>query len=262
MNLELNGKIVLVTGGSKGIGLACARAFAGEGARVAIISRSAANLAAAQKQLAAARIDVHTQAADLIDATQAERAARAVEAALGPIDILVNSAGAAKRTVPDELDAATWAAAMDAKYFTYIHAIDAVLKGMVARKSGVIVNIIGSGGKVANPIHLPGGAANAALMLATVGLANAWGRHGIRVNGINPGSTLTGRVEQALEAEAKLSGKTPDEVRVANEQRIPLGRYARPEEIADAALFLASARASYVTGAILAMDGCVTPTVV
>lgn len=262
MDLHLKDKVVLITGGSKGIGLACAHAFAAEGARVSIASRSAQNLVAAAAQLAAAGFEVDTQVADLTDAGQATRAVRAAEAALGPIDILVNSAGAAKRTVPEELNPETWAAAMNAKYFTYIHAMDAVLKGMVARQAGVIVNIVGNGGKVANAIHLPGGAANAALMLATAGLATAWGRKGIRINAINPGGTLTGRVAEGLEAEAKLTGKTPDELRKASEERLPLGRLARPEEIADAALFLASSRASYVTGAILTMDGGQTPTVV
>jgi NAD(P)-dependent dehydrogenase (short-subunit alcohol dehydrogenase family) len=144
---------------------------------------------------------------------------------------------------------------MDAKYFTYVHAIDAVIKGMAERGHGVIVNVIGTGGKVANPIHLPGGAANAALMLVTTGLAKAWGRKGVRVNAVNPGSTLTDRVKGALEAEAKLAGATEAEVQAASEARIPLGRYGKPAEIADIVLFLASDRAAYVNGAIVAADG-------
>lgn len=262
MDLHLQGKVVFIAGGSKGIGLACAQAFAAEGARVAIASRSAQNLAAAAAQLAAGGFAVVTQVADFVEPAQAQRAVRGAEAALGPVDILINSAGAAKRTVPEELAPEVWAAAMDAKYFSYIHAMDAVLKGMVARRSGAIVNIVGNGGKVASATHLPGGAANAALMLATAGLAHAWGRKGIRINAINPGATLTGRVTQGLEAEARHIGKSTDELRKAGEERLPLGRYARPQEIADAALFLASDRASYVTGAILTMDGGLTPMVV
>ena len=138
MDLGLNGKVVLVTGGSKGIGLACAKAFLAEGAKVAIVSRSKVNLVAADRQLKAAGqgAEVVKVAADLIDPANARRMAGEVEQALGPIDILVNSAGAAKRTPPDDLTPEAWRAAMDAKYFTYVHAIDAVIKGMASRKRG------------------------------------------------------------------------------------------------------------------------------
>ena len=264
MDLGLNGKVVLVTGGSKGIGLACAKAFLAEGAKVAIVSRSKVNLVAADRQLKAAGQagEVVKVAADLIDPANARRMAAEVEQALGPIDVLVNSAGAAKRTPPDDLTPEAWRAAMDAKYFTYVHAIDAVIKGMASRKRGVIVNVIGSGGKVASPTHLPGGAANAALMLATAGLANAYGGHGIRVNAVNPGATLTDRLKQGMEADAKAAGITTDEALKRATARVALGRLAEPDEIANVVLFLASDKASYVSGAVIAMDGAAVPIVV
>ena len=115
-----------------------------------------------------------------------------VEAALGPIDVLVNSAGAAKRYAPGDLTAQAWHDAMDAKFFSYIHPLDIVVRRMAARGRGSVINIIGAGGKTANPVHIPGGAANAALMLATAGLAAAHGPKGVRINAINPGGTLTG----------------------------------------------------------------------
>lgn len=259
MDLELDGKVVLITGGSKGIGLACAHAFAREGALVAIAARTVEHLNAAQAELKQSGFDVYAYVADLSDDAAAVRLVAEVESGLGPIAVLVNSAGAAKRYPPATLTPKAWRDAMDSKYFTYINVIDAVLKGMVARGKGSIVNIIGAGGKVASPIHLPGGAANAALMLVSAGLANAWGRQGIRVNAINPGLTMTGRVQGSFDAEAEMTGEKPDDLLKTAEQRIPLGRIARPEEIANTALFLASERASYVTGALITMDGGVHP---
>src|SRR5450759_5029573 len=99
--------------------------------------------------------------ADLSRRDAGDRIVAEVERELGAVDVLVNSAGAAKRYAPEELDVAAWHDAMDAKYFSYIHAIQPVLPGMLARARGFIINIIGMGGKVAGPIHLPGGAANA-----------------------------------------------------------------------------------------------------
>lgn len=262
MDLGLKGKVVFVTGGSRGIGLACARAFLAEGARVAIGSRSKVNLVAAERQLKGEGREVVKVAGDLIDPAAGRRMVAEVEQALGPVDVLVNSAGAAKRVPPDELTNEAFRAAMDAKYFTYVHAIEAVLKSMVERGKGVIVNVVGSGGKVASATHIPGGAANAALMLVTAGLAAAYGSRGIRVNAVNPGLTLTERLKQGMEAEAKLAGVSPDEALERATAAIPLGRMAQPEEIASAVLFLASERASYVTGAILAMDGAMHPIVV
>ncbi len=258
MELDLKGKTVLVTGGSKGIGMACAEAFLAEGAKVAIVSRAQANVDRALKALGAAK----GYAADLIDADQAQRVVDAAERDLGPIDVLVNSAGAAKRTPPDDLTPAAWRAAMDAKYFSYVNVFDPVVKRMAARGTGVIVNVIGNGGKVATPTHLPGGAANAALMLATAGLAHAYAGKGIRVVGINPGLTNTERVAEGLKSDAKLNGITEDEALKRAVQRIPMGRMAEPEEIAELVLFLASSKASYVTGVIVSMDGAVVPTVV
>ena len=261
MDLGFAGKIVAVTGASKGIGFACAEAFAREGARVALISRSAANLDAALSRFEGASQAPIVCVADLVRAEDAARMADEVERTLGPIDILVNSAGAARRYAPDDLDAAAWHAAMDAKYFSYIHPIAAVLPRMAARGRGTIVNIIGSGGKVASPVHLPGGAANAALMLATAGLAAAFAPKGIRINGINPRATLTGRVQEGLAVEAKMTGSPEKELLERMQAKIPLGRLGTPEEVAQVALFLASTHASYVTGAIVPMDGGANPVI-
>jgi NAD(P)-dependent dehydrogenase (short-subunit alcohol dehydrogenase family) len=258
MELGLKDKKVLITGGSKGIGLACARAFLVEGALVAIVSRSRENLEEAKKNLG----PVYTVAADLADAAAAAAMVERVEKEFGAVDVLVNSAGAAKRTNADDLTPAAWRAAMDAKYFTYINVIDPLVKRMAARGDGVIVNIIGSGGKIASPIHLAGGAANAALMLATAGLANAYAAKGVRVVGINPGLTNTSRVSEGLRADAKREGISEDEALARAKKKLPLGRLAEPGEIADIAVFAASARGRFLTGANISADGVSTPTVV
>ena len=257
MDLGFKGTIVLVTGGSKGIGLACARAFSAEGARVALCSRSQENLNKARAVLP----EAVTVRADLVDPAAAGDMVEAVEARLGPVAILVNCAGAARRVPHGDLTPEAWRAGMDAKFFSYIHVIDPLIKRMAQRGRGVIINVIGSGGKVAAPGQLPGGAANAALMLVTAGLAAAYGPKGVRVVGVNPGLTDTDRISDRMLAEARVAGVNPDAARARSLARLPLGRMASPQEIAQVVLFLASEQAAYVTGTTLAMDGAVYPVV-
>ena len=258
MDLGLQGKTALVTGGSKGIGLACAKALAVEGVRVAICSRSRVNVDAALAGLSGA----FGMTADLRSADEAAKVVATVSQEFGPLDILVTSAGAAVRTPPPDLSPAKWREAMDNKFFSYMNVIDPVVKLMAARGAGVVVNIIGNGGKVAAPTHLPGGAANAALMLATVGLANAYAGQGVRVVGLNPGLTHTGRVQAAMEAVAAGQGISEEEALRRNTVAIPMGRLADPEEVAAVATFLCSAQASYLTGIVVSMDGAAVPVVV
>ncbi|HLT26542.1 MAG TPA: SDR family oxidoreductase [Zeimonas sp.] len=268
MTNDAGTSVVLVTGASKGIGLACARIFLRAGRRVVGVARDPAHLAAAQASFAeapaggaGAPIDASAfiaEPVDLADAQAALRLVERVEATHGPIDVLVNAAGAARRYPLDELSAAAYRQAMDAKYFTYINVMQPVVERMAARGRGSIVNIVGQGGRQAMPLHIAGGAANSALMLATVGLARAWAHRGVRVNAINPGLTRTTRVDEGLEAEARASGRSKAELLAQAIERIPMGRMAEPDEIAQVAFFLASDAASYVSGAIIPMDGCAT----
>ncbi|MFC6156174.1 SDR family NAD(P)-dependent oxidoreductase [Kribbella jiaozuonensis] len=252
MDLQLTGKTAVVTGASKGIGLACVEALAREGATVTGISRDPANLAKAQEQFP----DL-TFAVEAVDLTDAD-ATKAVFERIGVPDILINCAGAARRTPVDELDSKALHAAMEAKYFTYMHATEAVIRGMAERGSGAVVNVVGQGGRAANPLHIGGGAANAALMLASVGYAKAYAAQGVRVNVINPGTTRTNRVDEGLEAAVRATGKSKDELLAEMVRDVPMGRFGEPEEVANVAVFLASPQASYVTASIITMDGATT----
>lgn len=258
MDLGLKDRKILITGGSKGIGLACARAFIAEGARVALVSRSEENLKKAKETVKGA----YTIAADLTDAAAAAAMVERVEKEFGAIDVLVNSAGAAKRTDADDLTPAAWRAGMDAKYFSYINVIDPVIKRMGQRGKGAVINVIGSGGKVASPTHLAGGAANAALLLATAGLAYAYASKGVRVVGVSPGVTKTERVAEGLKAEAKRANVSVEQAEKQMVARLPMGRPAEPEEIADIVVFAASDRGRYLTGANISTDGAASHTVI
>jgi NAD(P)-dependent dehydrogenase (short-subunit alcohol dehydrogenase family) len=255
MDLGLRNKNVLITGGSKGIGFACAKVFRAEGSRIALVSRSQDHLDAACAALGGA----FAIAADVSDAEAAAAMVEEVELEFGPVDVLVNCAGAARRTDADELTPAAWHAAMQAKYFSYIHVIDPLVKRMAERGRGAIVNVIGHGGKVPSRVHIAGGAANSALMLATAGLAHAYAARGVRVVGINPGMTATERVAEGLQAEAKRDGLNQKQALERAVQRLPLGRLAEPEEIADIVAFAASERGRYLTGANITADGAASP---
>ena len=260
MDLQLHDEHVLITGGSRGIGLACARAFLQEGCRVTLVARDADRLAQARAELLPGDIAVY--AADLSDAASALALVERVEAERGPVAILVNSAGAPKRTPAHELTPADWEDAMRSKFLPTLHVMSPLVQRMGARGRGAIVNVVGLGGKVPTPINLPGGAANAALMLATAGLAAAWGPRGVRINAVNPAMTRTELLDGYLDAQARAQGSTADAVLQEMAAALPLRRPAQPQEVADAVVWLASPRASYVSGAILSVDGATAAMVV
>lgn len=276
MNLELAGKTVVITGGSAGIGLACAEAFLGEGANVAIVGRNRERADEARRRLLD-KGHVLAIAADMVAEPEAERAANEVEAELGLIDVWVNCAGAARRVEPEALDEAAWREGFESKFLSYMNATTVILRrfrarylawkeqnpqaGAKAPAIGAIVNVIGKGGKSPSDTHLPGGAANAGLMLATAGLAQAYAHMGVRINAINPASIMTQRLERRFELEAQRKNRSKQELMASGAADMPLGRYAEPAEVADAVLFLASRRASYLAGTSLMIDGGQRPIV-
>jgi NAD(P)-dependent dehydrogenase (short-subunit alcohol dehydrogenase family) len=261
MDLHLDGKTALITGGSAGIGLAIARTFVAEGVSVVIVSRSAERLAGAKTALEAiaAKRDgtaprVFTIAADLANAEDVERTVSEAVASLGQIDILVNNAGAVMGgsffTLPDSAYLDGWTL----KLLGYIRMCRAVGPAMVARRSGSIINIVGGAARTPTPGFLSGSTGNAAIINFTRGLSKELSPHNVRINAISPGVTATERAEKLLANDAG-DGKTVEQRREERDARIPLHRVTDPDEIAVMAALIASDRVPTMTGSEVVIDG-------
>ena len=250
MDLHLAGKRALITGASKGIGRATALLLAEEGCDLILVSRDEATLAAAADLVRARRqVTVRTIAADLSRQAEVER----VAAEAGPLDLLVNNAGAIPPGNLLAVDDSTWRAAWDLKVFGYI-GLTRALYPVLKESRGVVVNVIGAAGESFNPNYIAGSAGNAALMSFTRSLGKAASKDGMRVVGINPGPVATERNQMLLKARA--SQELGDEARWQEFYRtMPFSRAATPEEIANAVAFLASPRSGYTNGTILTIDG-------
>ncbi len=253
MDLGLGGKRVLITGGSRGIGFACARAFLAEGADVTIAARDAARLAAAKGELAArAQGRIETIAIDMA----APGAAAKLAAAVPDLDILVNNAGAIPGGDILAIDEAKWRAAWDLKVFGYVNLAREAFARMRERKRGVIVNVIGLGGERHNFNYVAGAAGNASLMSFTHAMGAHSTDHGIRVVGVNPGLVATERMEFLMRIRAKNElGDAERWKELVGKLDLPFGRPATADEVASVVVFLASDRAGYVSGDVVRVDG-------
>ncbi len=253
MELGLKGKTALITGGSKGIGYAVADEFAREGMNLHLAARSADELAGAKARLVEAYgVEVATHAVDL--SKQDVRDGLARECA--SVDILVNNAGAVPGGGLDQVDEDRWRAAWDLKLFGYIGMSRIIYKSMCERGKGVIINIVGSGGINTSANYICGGPNNAALIYFTNALGGASVHHGVRVCGVNPGPVETDRLIFLRGiAEEKIPPAEREAWRKTQAAKYAYGRPARPDEISGFVAFLASDRASYVSGAMLTVDG-------
>lgn len=256
MNLRLDGKAALVTGGSHGIGRATAALLAEEGCDVAIVARDREGLAAAAAEICArAGREVVQVSADLALAADVERAVAEAVGALGRIDVLVTCAGTSPPGLFEELDDESWETSLGLKFMGYVRTCRAVLPHMREQGSGSIVLVVGNAGQQPCYWELSAGAANAANLNVAAGLAEQYGPHGIRVNTVNPGPTATRRWEWVESALARDKGIERAEARQIAVESIPLGRFGEPEDIAAVVAFLASPLARYVNGAHVRVDG-------
>jgi len=239
--IDLGGKTAFVTGSSRGIGLAIARALHAAGARVAIVGRDQARAQAVATELGERAAGV---ACDVAHADQVEAAIAAAEKALGPIDILVNNAGLTRDNILLRLTDADWDAVLDANLKGAFHTTRAVIKGMMKRRSGRIVNITSIVGLTGNKGQANYAASKAGLIGFTKSVAKEYASRGVLANCVAPGFI-----------ETDMTAALPDEARATLLQGIALGRLGRPEDVAGAVLFLASDLSGYVTGQVLVVDG-------
>lgn len=259
MDLNLEGKRALVTGGSLGIGRAIAAELAANGVDVVITARDADRLHAVASEITGNRGGrVVGIPGDMGRAEDIDRVVAGTREALGSIDILVNNAGSSPAGRIDDFEDADWRAAFELKFMGYMRCARAVLGEMRARKWGRIINIIGRGGHNPAPGYVLGGPFNAALLNFTVALAKDCGRDNVLVNGVNPGATDTPRWHTLVQQQSRSSGKPPEEIMAKSYGDIPLGRLGRPEDVANLAVFLCSDRAGHITGALLNVDGAST----
>ena len=251
MDLHLRGKRVLITGASKGIGAAAAEVFAEDGCEVHLAARSGDALDALAARLSATHgVRCIGHAVDLRNGDDLPRLADAA----GDVDILVNNAGDIPGGSLDKVDGATWRHAWQLKVFGYIDLTRLIYARMKARGGGVIVNDIGAAGERFDFDYIAGSAGNAALMAFTRALGSKSLQDNIRVVGINPGPVETDRIVSLMKTRAK--AQFGDEGRYRELMaRFPLGRAARPREIADMMAFLASDRSGYTSGVIVTIDG-------
>ena len=239
MDLNLKGKRVLVTGGSKGIGRACAEAFAAEGAQVLIASRNPGS----EARFVSKAIDLSQRGAPEQLAEWA-----------GDLDVLVNNAGAIPGGDLLKVDEQAWRSAWDLKVFGYINLTRQVYGRMKHKRRGVIVNVIGNAGEKLDAAYIAGSTANAGLMAFTRALGGASHAEGIRVVGINPGPIATDRLKSLYRQRAETLLGSADRYEELF-KNMSFGRPGTPEEIANAVLFLASERSAYTSGCILSIDG-------
>ena len=256
MDLGLEGRVVFITGGSKGIGFACGREFAQEGARVALCARQAEGLRTAAAAIKAATAhDPFTVTGDMMRWEDAKRCVDAAAAHYGGLDILVNCAGASPGGLLENLTEEDWQLSLGLKFMGYVRCCKAAVPHLRTRGGGRIVNVIGNDGIKPAYWELTASAANAADLAVTTALAEQLGREGILVNAVNPGPVDTDRWEGLVRAYARDKKLSQEAAGAQAIRSIPLGRICTPEEVAALVVFVASSRAGFMNGASITLDG-------
>jgi 3-oxoacyl-[acyl-carrier protein] reductase len=240
-SISLDGQVAFVTGSTRGIGLAIANRLHAAGAKVAIIGRQAEQ---AHKVAAGIGAGAAGFGCDVAEESAVDAAVAAAEKALGPVSILVNNAGVTRDNILIRLSGADWDAVLDANLKGAFHTTRAVIKGMMKRRTGRIINITSVVGLTGNKGQANYAASKAGLIGLTKSVAKEYASRGVLANCVAPGFI-----------ETDMTAALPSEARTALLEQIALGRLGRPDEIAAAVLFLASDLAAYITGQVLVVDG-------
>jgi gluconate 5-dehydrogenase len=246
---DLSGRIALITGSSKGIGYAIAEAVAGAGATIILNGRDEAALERARSTLAEKGFAVHTAGFDVTDHAAVVAGVARIEHEIGPIEILFNNAGMQHRTPLQDFPIEAWHKITSVNLDSVFYVGQAVAKCMIPRGHGKIINVCSVQSELARPGIAPYTATKGAVKMLTKGMATDWGKLGLQVNGLGPGYFRT-ELNQALVDDATFSAWLAT--------RTPAGRWGEVEELAGAAIFLASDASSFINGHILYVDGGIT----
>lgn len=243
---DLSNKIALVTGSSRGIGLTIAEGLGGAGATIVLNGINEERLGQAGKSLSKKGIEAYGFAFDVTNSTQVQQQVKAIEREVGPIGILVNNAGTQIRAPLEEFDEGDWERILSTNLTGAFLVSKAVVHGMMARRSGKIINICSMQSELGRPTIAPYAASKGGLKMLTRGMATEWGKHNIQVNGLGPGYFVTSMTMPLVEDE---------EFNTWLCSRVPANRWGDQSELIGSAIFLASEASSYVNGHILYVDG-------
>ena len=255
MDLGLKGKIALLTGASSGLGFATAQTLAAEGVRLAINSRNAEKLEKARAELAETGAEVFTLPGDLSDPATPASLVKATLAAYGGLDLLFTNAGGPPPLRFEDVDDAAWQSAVELAFLSHARLIRAALPALRQSETPAVLTVTSVSVKQPIPALVLSNSVRAATVGLTKTLALELGEEGIRFNSILPSWTQTERVEQLLADRAQRNGTTRAQEIEKQNQQSALGRMATPQEFANAAAFLLSPAASYITGVMLTVDG-------